>query len=116
MWTCTANEFWRAHNKKAPTAARVLKNHHEMGKCYPTFCAKKDIPLIHFLFFLFDSIVTSRQHGFLLFPQVSERLGGPKVSLIVDFCIFSVVGFSTEKTVKLNQNHFSLCHSFALSC
>jgi len=87
-----------------------------MGKCYPTFCAKKDIPLIHFLFFLFDSIVTSRQHGFLLFPQVSERLGGPKVSLIVDFCIFSVVGFSTEKTVKLNQNHFSLCHSFALSC
>jgi len=86
-----------------------------MGKFYPTFCAKNDIFWhVSFSFFLI-SFVTSWQHGFLLFPQVSEHLWGPKVSLIVDFCIFYVVSFSTGKVVKLNQNHFFLCH-FLLHC
>ena len=77
-----------------------------MGKCYPTFCAKKPF-LSHISFvFLFHSFVTSRQHVFLLFPQVSEHLGGLKVSLIADFCIFYAVNFPPQNAQNLNQNHF----------
>jgi len=77
-----------------------------MGKCYPTFCAKKDIPLTYFLCLSFYSFVTSRQHVFLLFPQVSEHLGGLKVSLIADFCMFYAVNFPPQNAQNLNQNHF----------
>ena len=43
-------------------------------------------------------------------------LGGLQIHLIVDFCIFYVIGFPTENTQKLNQNHFFLCHSFVPLC
>jgi len=68
------------------------------------------------LLFLFHSFVTGRQHGFLLFPEVSDLLGGLKVFLIADFCIFYVVGFPTENAQNLNQKHFLSLPILLLHC
>jgi len=69
---------------------------------------------ISFLF-LFHSFVTGRQHVFLLFPEVSDLLGGLKVHLIADFCIFMWLVFPL-KMHKISTKTTSFFAILSLHC